>query len=43
MDSAAGRALRGLDNLDPHLFPPWALYVHHWDGGKVKVDMAAYA
>lgn len=43
MDSAAGRALRGLSDLDPHLFPPWALYVHHWEGGKVKVDMAAYA
>ena len=37
MDSAAGRALRGLSDLDPHLFPPWALYVHHWEGGKVKV------
>lgn len=41
MDSVAGRALRGLRDLDLHLFPPWALYVRHWDGGKVKVDVAA--
>lgn len=44
MDSAAGRALRGLDNLDPHLFPPWARRcppLGRWQ--SQGVDMAAYA